>query len=136
MHRSRLDALAVASIAFLAANLLHTLDHFRQGIARESGEILGGGTLLTVLAIALLFFTIPRDPRAPGLATVIGFVSAIAIAAAHLAPYWGVFSDPYSEAHVDAASWLIVFVEIGAALALGLAGLRDLRASDRRAPAA
>jgi hypothetical protein len=37
---------AVAASLFVAANILHTLDHLRQGLDRLTPEILTAGTLL------------------------------------------------------------------------------------------
>jgi hypothetical protein len=52
MERTRSHALTTASIAFVAANLAHTLDHLRQGTSQLATEVVAGGTVLSILAIA------------------------------------------------------------------------------------
>jgi hypothetical protein len=55
----------------------------------------------------------------------------VAVAAAHLAPHWSAFSDPYPDLSVDALSWVVMLLEVATALVLGLVGIRELR---RRVP--
>lgn len=121
------DALVATSLLFVAANIAHTLDHFRQGTGRLSGYVMTGGTIISVLAAVTLYLAITRHQRAALVATLVGFVSAIGISASHLAPHWSVFSDSYPDLGVDAAAWAIVSVEIAAGFVLGIAGLRELR---------
>ena len=119
--------LAIASIAFVAANLLHTLDHFRQGVSGLSTEILVAGTTLTALAIAVMVMALRQHPRAPAFAAVVGLSGAVGIAASHLAPHWSALSDPYPDISVDALSWAVMLLEIAAAAALAIVALRELR---------
>jgi len=119
--------LAIASIAFVAANLLHTLDHFRQGVRGLTTEILVAGTTLTVLAIVVMVMALRQHPRAPALAAVVGLSGAVGIAASHLAPRWSALSDPYPDISVDALSWAVMLFEIAAAGALAIVALRELR---------
>ena len=120
--------LRTTAIAFLAANLLHTADHFRQGTGDLTTEILVAGSGLTIGAAIVLILALRDHPRAPLFATVIGFAGAIGIVAAHIAPHWSALSDSYVEGGQDALSWVVVLIEISTAAALGFAGLRDLRA--------
>jgi hypothetical protein len=120
-------ALAVGSIAFVAANVLHTLDHLRQGIGGLTTEILAGGSLITAAALATLVLALRDDPRAPLAAAVVGLWTALGVAASHIAPHWSAFSDPYPDLRVDALSWAVMLAEIAAALALGMLGVRELR---------
>ena len=46
------------------------------------------------------------------------------MAAAHIAPEWSAFSDPYPGGGQDALSWAIMLLELGAAAVLGILGLR------------
>ena len=48
-------------------------------------------------------------------------------AAVHLLPRWGAFSDSLPDGGVDALSWAAVLLEIGGALAFGVAGAYALR---------
>jgi hypothetical protein len=123
----RLDALGVAAIAFFASNVLHTLDHERQGTERLTTEIYVGGTVISILAIATLVMALRRNPQAPLVATVVGFWTALGVIASHILPHWSAFSDPYPDLNVDALSWVIVLIEIGSAAVLGVVGLRELR---------
>jgi hypothetical protein len=45
------------------------------------------------------------------------------VAAVHLLPSWGVFSDSLPDGHVDGYTWAAVLLEIGGALVFGLAGV-------------
>jgi hypothetical protein len=125
--RVRLDALTLASIAFVVSNVLHGIDHERQGTARLTTEVVAGGTVLTILALATLGLTLRPHPRAPLFCAVVGLWTAVAVAASHLAPHWSAFSDPYPDLSLDALSWVVMLAEIAAALALGVIGVRELR---------
>src|SRR3954467_12000010 len=116
--------LRTTAIAFLAANLLHTADHFPRGGSGLSWEILVAGTSLTIGAVVVLLMVVGDHPRAPHAAALIGFAGAIGIVAAHIAPHWSALSDSYVEGDQDALSWIVVLIEISTAAALGFAGLR------------
>jgi hypothetical protein len=122
----RLDTLSLAAAAFVAANLLHTLDHLRQGTADLATEILAGGTVLSALAVLTLVLALRRHPRAPLWAAVVGTWSALAVIASHIAPHWSAFSDSYFEIHADALSWVVMLAEVAAAAYLGLVGFTEL----------
>jgi hypothetical protein len=126
----RLDRLAIANLAFVAAILLHGADHLRQG-RTLAPEVLWGGTALAVVAFATLPLTLTRHPRAPLAAVAVGLWTAIAVSASHLAPHWSAFSDPYSAQSLDALSWAAMLLEIAAALVFAAAGMRALSAGER-----
>jgi hypothetical protein len=128
-------ALTTASVAFVAANVAHTLDHLRQGTSELSNEILAGGAAVSILAVVTLVFVLRGDRRAPLIAAVVGLWSAVGVAASHIAPHWSAFSDSYPAIHADALSWIVMLAEVAAALALGLAGLRALAARPAVTPA-
>src|SRR4051794_453397 len=96
------DSLAAAAVAFVVANLLHTADHFRQGLGGLSPAILVGGTAITALAIVAMLMALRGHPRAPAFCAVVGLSGAAGIAASHLAPHWSTLSDPYPDLSVDA----------------------------------
>lgn len=123
----RANPLLGASALFVAANIAHTLDHFRQGTGRLSGYVMAGGTMISILAALTLFLALTNHPRTALVATFTGLYSALGVSAAHLLPHWGVFSDSYPDLGVDAAAWIIVVFEIAAGFLLGFAGLRELR---------
>jgi hypothetical protein len=123
----RLDTLSQAAAAFVAANLLHTLDHLRQGTEDLATEVLAGGTVLSILAILTLVLALRRHPRAALWAAVVGTWSALGVLASHVAPHWSALSDSYFEIHADALSWVVMLAEVVAAAYLGLVGFRELR---------
>jgi hypothetical protein len=116
--------LRAAAALFLAANIVHTLDHVRQGVDRLAAEVLAGGTLLTLAAVLAL--ALRRDPRAPVVCTGVGLAGALGVAASHLAPHWSALSDPYPGLGLDALSWAVMLAEIAAALVLAVAGARGV----------
>ena len=125
MHQ-RLDPLSLAASAFVAANLLHTLDHLRQGEDLAT-EVLAGGTVLSILAVLTLVLALRRHPRAALWAAVVGTWGALGVIASHMAPHWSALSDSYFEIHADALSWVVMLAEVVAAAYLGLVGFRELR---------
>jgi hypothetical protein len=140
MKQRKLDTLALAAAALVAANLLHTLDHLRQGTGDLATEVLAGGTVLSALAILTLVLALRRHPRAALWAAVVGAWSALGVIASHVAPHWSAFSDSYFEIDADALSWAVMLAEVLAAAYLGLVGFTALRRpapdSRRRSPAA
>jgi hypothetical protein len=125
-----------ANILFIAANLLHTADHQRQGTGGLTWEILAGGSAITLAAIASLVLAHRRDERAPLFGAVLGMSAAAGIAASHLAPHWSAFSDSYPQIHADAISWVVVLLEIAGALLLAVISVRELRRASNGAPRA
>jgi hypothetical protein len=123
----RPDTLSLAAIAFVAANVLHTLDHLRQGTGDLATEVLAGGTVLSALAVLTLVLAVRGHPRAPLWAAVVGTWSALGVIASHVAPHWSAFSDSYFEIHADALSWIVMLAEVAAAAYLGFVGFRELR---------
>ena len=127
----KLDGLAATAVIFLAANLLHGLDHMRQHLAGVTAVVGIGGAVLTATAIVVAVLALRRRPRVPLIATLVGVVAALLVAASHLAPHWSVISDSYVDyIHPDPLAWVIMIVEIGSALAMALVGFRRLRASN------
>ena len=136
----RLETLSLAAAAFVAANLLHSLDHLRQGPGDLATEVLAGGTVISILAVLTLVLALRRHPRAALWAAVVGTWSALGVIASHMAPHWSALSDSYFEIHADALSWVVMLAEVAAAAYLGLVGFRSLRrrarGSRRRPPSA
>jgi hypothetical protein len=125
-----------ANVLFVAANLLHTADHQRQGTDGLSWEIFVGGSAITIAAIASLVLAWRRDERAPVFGAVVGMSAAAGIGASHLAPHWSALSDSYPQIHADAISWVVVLLEIAAALALAAVAARELRRASNATPRA
>ena len=133
MRSARRDPLTLATVAFVASNLLHTADHFRQGTGRLATEVIVGGTVISIAAFVTLWVVWRREPRAALVAAFVGLYTSAGVAASHLAPHWSAFSDPYPDLHVDALSWAVMLAEIVAGVVLGLLGWRELRRSQRPA---
>jgi hypothetical protein len=125
--RGRLSDLALANLALLAAMTVHAADHVRQGTGSLTPEVFWGGVALGVVAVATLGLTLRDHPRAPAAAVVVGLWIALGVSASHLAPHWSAFSNPYTQIPVDGWSWAAALLEISAALAFALVGLRELR---------
>jgi hypothetical protein len=123
----RRSPLATAAVAFVAANVIHTLDHFRQGVGGLSAEIVVAGTTLTLLALVVMVMALRQHPRAPAFAAVVGVSGVVGIAASHLAPHWSALSDPYPDISVDALSWAVMLLEMAAAAVLAIVAVRELR---------
>jgi hypothetical protein len=69
-----------------------------------------------------------RDhPRAPLVAAGVGAYLVVGVSAAHLAPHWSAFSDPYADLDLGFVSWAAAFAEVGAAAVLAAVGLAVLR---------
>jgi hypothetical protein len=125
--RNGRNPLAVAATIFLAANLLHGADHIRQHLAGLDVAVKVGGAMLTVAAVVV--FRRRHDRRAPVLAAVVGFSTAVLVAASHVAPHWSALSDSYvDDIHPDALSWTVMLFEIAAAFVLGVVGTHYLHA--------
>lgn len=118
--------LACAAALFVAVNVLHSLDHVRQGFDGLTPEILSVGTLLALVALVALVLALRADPRAAIVCAGVGLSGALGIAASHLAPHWSALSNPYPEIGVDALSWAVMLAELTAALLLAVAGWREV----------
>jgi hypothetical protein len=120
------QVLKYAALAYAVAFLAHTADHFRRGLDVLTTEVLWLGTAASVLAVVAIALALAGSPLAPLLAVVHGFSQAAGVAAVHLLPPWGPFSDSLHHG-VDIVSWVAVLAEIGGALAFGVAGVYALR---------
>ncbi len=123
--------LRYAAVLFAAGLLVHTGDHLRRGLDVVTTEVFWAGNVSTVLAVAVIALVFLGNRWAPLLAVAAGFSQALGVAAVHLLPGWGAFSDSLSAGGVDALSWAAVLIEIGGALALGVAGAAVLRHGER-----
>jgi hypothetical protein len=138
VSRPRADSLTIANLAFVVAMALHVFDHTRQarGLDALTREVIAGGAVLGLLALTTLVLTLRHSQYAPFAATLVGFWTAIAVAASHLAPHWSAFSDPYAGLGLGFFSWAVVIAEIATAALLGIAGLVELRRRQRGPTAA
>lgn len=115
--------LVYACLAMLGLQAIHGIDHlFIQGRALPVPIALLG--VLESLAVGFaLLLALRGDRRAPLAVALAGAFIAVAFAGAHLAPDWGLLSDPYNQASLGGFSWGVMLVGLGAALTFGLVGL-------------
>src|SRR5262245_37363130 len=111
--------LKYAALAYAAAFLAHTADHVRRGLGVLTPEVFWLGTAGGVIAVVAIAMALVDLPLAPLLAVVHGFSQALGVAAVHLPPPWGPFSDSLHHG-ADIVSWAAVLAEIAGALAFGL----------------
>lgn len=81
------------------------------------------GVLGLIAVLVTLALAVRAHPWAGWAAFLTGSSTAIGLVLVHVLPRWSAFSDPYPEARVDAFSWAIVVVIIGAGVLLSKAGL-------------
>jgi hypothetical protein len=115
--------LRLTGTIYLIGWSLHTADHLRRGIDAVSSEVFWAGNVSGVIALVAIGMAFAGHRLAPIAAIAGGLPAAVGVAAVHLLPGWGVFSDSLPDGHVDGFTWVAVLVEIGGALVFGLAGL-------------
>jgi hypothetical protein len=118
------------AVIFVVALSLHTADHLRRGMNVVPPAVMAAGMVQGVLALLTVVLVFRGSRWAPHGAVVIGFVSALGFAAAHLLPTWGAFSDsfidPTPAAGVTWFSWVSAVAEILADLLFGVTGVAAL----------
>jgi hypothetical protein len=124
-----------AALVYVVGLSFHTLDHFRRGLDVLTPEVLWAGNVGIVIALLAIALALAGHRLAAPIAVAHGLSQALGVAAVHLLPSWGAFSDSLIGGSVDALTWIAVLAEIASALAFGLAGVLVLRAG-RRGPAA
>ncbi|MEA2385677.1 MAG: hypothetical protein QOH72_5648 [Solirubrobacteraceae bacterium] len=123
-----------AALLLVVADVLHALDHMRQG-RTLAGEVYVAG-VAGWIALALLLVLVARGHRlAAPYAAAVGLSVAVGFLAVHVAPHWSAVSDPYSAWDPDALSWALVVLPVLAALNL-VAQAARARTRRRRSPPA
>lgn len=122
--------LRFTTAVFVAGFLVHNADHVRRGVGTVSAQVLGGGVVVSILAVVAVALVVLRHSAAPLVATAVGLTTAVAVTASHLLPHWSAFSDAFPGSHVDGLSWFAVIFEIAGALALAAGGLHAMRRRD------
>ncbi len=117
--------LLVITAVLVSLTVLHDVDHLRQGRALPAVLYLVAVAALVSLAATLAVLL--RHPgwvrpaaMAQGVATVVG------VGAVHVAPRWSPFTDSYTSAGADIASWAVIIAMMvtGCVLAVSAAALR------------
>jgi hypothetical protein len=118
-------SLPVATAAVVATQVLHDLDHVRQGRSASS-EVAVTAVLAWVATIVLVVLVVRHHRLAPLYAAVFGATVAVGFVLVHALPHWSAFSDSYGDANADALSWLLAAVPFAAGVLLSVCGVRDL----------
>src|SRR5919202_4150454 len=106
-----------AALALTAADVLHALDHTRQG--RDlAGPVYAAGVAGWIALAALLVLVARGHRLAAPYAAAVGLSVAAGFLLVHVAPHWSAFSDPYSAFSPDLLSWALVAVPVLAAVNL------------------
>lgn len=115
--------LVYTCLAMLGLQAIHGIDHlFFQG--RPLPVPVAALGVVESLAVGWALLLALRGDRRAALATALAcaFI-AVAFAGVHLAPDWGLLSDPYSEASLGAFSWGVMLVGLAASTTFALVGL-------------
>ena len=132
MDSSRERQLVMAGLAFAAGSAIHLIDHLRRGQGSVSDVLYAAGNVSLVVQVATIALVVTRHRLAPVAAVSAGFSLAIGFSAAHWLPRWSSLSDPVWEIHsLTWFSYAASIAEILGALALAIAGLAVIRASNR-----
>ena len=119
--------LALAGWAFAVGSAVHLFDHLRRGQGSVTEELYWLGNVALVVQVVVITLIVTRHRLAPLLAASFGFPLALGFFAAHWLPEWSAISDPLYE-NGSVFSYIASTMEIGAALAVGVAGLAIIRA--------
>ena len=110
-------SLVLAAAAVVLLTLLHDLDHLRQG--RElPGALDLIGAIGTTASVVIFVWVWRGGALAARGAALFGIATAIGLVSIHVLPRWSLISDPYSEARVDAWSWMGLAALIAAGVTL------------------
>jgi hypothetical protein len=129
--------LVAASAALLVGVALHGADHALQerGVAALTTEVRAGGFVNAVVAVLAFVLALRDHPRAPAVAAFVGTYLVVGVSAAHFAPHWSAFSDPYADLDLGLISWAAAVAEVTAAAVLAAVGFAALRQRRRVVPA-
>jgi hypothetical protein len=122
--------LVAAGWLFAAATAVHTFDHLRRGQGSITDTLNRTGTVSLLLQVVVITMVVTHHRLAPEAAAATGFPLAVGFAAVHWLPRWSSLSDSFLDAHAAPFSWFASAFEIGAALAIGVAGVQVLRSRD------
>lgn len=115
--------LGYAALIVLAVNVIHDLDHVRQGTTTPT-EVVVTAIAGWIATIVLLVLVARRHPLAPRYAAGFGLALAAGFVLVHLLPHWSSFSQSYADQDVDALSWVLALLPVLAGLYLTAVALR------------
>lgn len=114
------------ALAILLAG--HVADH----TLRQSGtdQLSFAASLPGLLGVVAVFISLGLVAvgyrHAPQIAGTIGLLTAVGFVAVHLAPHWSMFSDPYEDRYLDAASWIQMLASLAGGLLVAFEARRLL----------
>jgi hypothetical protein len=73
--------------------LVHAADHLRRGLDLLTPEVFWAGSVTGVVAVAAIWMALVGHRLAPAIAFAHGVSQGLGVAAVHLLPSWGAFSD-------------------------------------------
>jgi hypothetical protein len=123
-----------AALLLVVADVLHAIDHTRQG-RNLAGDVYVAGVAGWIALALLLWLVARRDRLAAPYAAAVGLSVAVGFLAVHVAPHWSAVSDPYSRFDPDALSWALVVIPVLAALNLVAQAARSRTRTHRSPPA-
>ena len=120
-----MSGLKSSGSVFIATWGAHTADDVRRGTASTSDGVVWAGTFAAILAAMALTLVFTDHRFAPFVVTAVFPSIALGVAATHLAPGWGYFSEPLIfGSTTDRWALVAAIPEIFAALWIGWNGLR------------
>ncbi len=126
----------LAMIAFVAAFLVHGIDHLRRGMTASPPSIMVGGMIQGLFVAVALVLVLRQHRWAYEAAIAVGLGSALLFTYAHVLPtFLPGYQDSFMSGpriNVTWFSWLTAVGEIGAGLILGCVAIQ----ARRRRPAA
>ncbi len=119
--------LANLALAILLAG--HVADHAVRQPADEQLSLVASlpGLLGAVAVFVSLALVAIGYRHAPEIAGTVGLLTALGFVAVHLVPGWSMFSDPYADRDLDAASWIQMLVALAGGLLLALLAMSERR---------
>lgn len=128
--------LLIANIALAVLLVGHVADHTLNQPASDQLPLSGSfpGLLGVVAVFVSLALVIRRARYAPHFASIVGLLTALGFVAIHLAPHWGMFSDPYADRYLNTGSWIGMFAALACGALVAIEALRVIRSGP--APAA
>jgi len=113
---------------FTVAVVIHGADHARRGTDSIGRDVFWLGTSAITVEVAVVVLVCQRHRLAPLAAATAGFSLAFGYVVVHFLPARSWFSDSFTSGDgAGALSWAAAFLEVIAALTLGIVGLATLR---------